>query len=186
MSLEMKIDLPTYNFDKIVFDTCQDDKVTYLKVSLSGVLRMYSLPTENFTVSNVLQSIASDINSLHITLSDDLGNTTFSTNLLLSQLAYHIINKNKQTFEAFFDKELNKEDYTQKIQKVKKFAYNTFGKNATVTYNDTSVTFNSDDSLGYIAKINFKDKTIETNTPGFKELPNDKKNAINTFLLSLL
>lgn len=115
MSLEMKIDLPTYNFDKIVFDTCQDDKVTYLKVSLSGVLRMYSLPTENFTVSNVLQSIASDINSLHTTLSDDLGNTTFSTNLLLSQLAYHIINKNKQTFEAFFDKEINNEDYTQKI-----------------------------------------------------------------------
>lgn len=186
MSLEMKIDLPTYNFDKIVFNTYQDDKVTYLKVTLSGVLRMYSLPTENFTVSNVLQSIASDINSLHTTLTDDLGNTTFSANLLLSQLAYHTINKNKSTFKAFFDKELNNEDYSQKIQKVKKFVYDTFSKEATITYNDTSVTFNSDDSLGYIAKINFKDKTIETNTPGFKELPNNKKNAINTFLLSLL
>ena len=186
MSLEMKIDLPTYSFDKIVFDTCQDDKVTYLKVSLNGVLRMYSLPTENFTVSNILQNIASDINSLHATLSDDLGNTTFSTNLLLSQLAYHTINKNKPTFEAFFGKELNNEDYTQKIQKVKKFVYDTFSKNATITYNDTSVTFNSDESLGYIAKVNFKDKTIETNTPGFKELPDDKKNAVNTFLLSLI
>lgn len=186
MSLEMKIDLPTYNFDKVVFDINQDDKVTYLKVALNGVLRMYSLPTENFTVSNVLQSIASDINSLHTTLSDDLGNTTFSTNLLLSQLVYHTINKNKSNFEAFFAKELNNEDYTQKIQKVKKFVYDTFGKNATIAYDDTSVTFNSDESLGYIAKINFKDKTIETNTPGFKELPNDKKNAINTFLLSLL
>lgn len=185
MSLEMKIDLPTYNFDKIVFDTCQDDKVTYLKVALSGVVRMYSLLTENFTVSNVLQSIASDINR-HTTLTDDLGNTTFSTNLLLSQLAYHTINKNKPIFEAFFDKELNNEDYTQKIQKVKKFVYDNFSKEATITYNDTSVTFNLDESLGYIAKINFKDKTIETNTPGFKELPDDKKNAINTFLLSLI
>lgn len=186
MCLEMKIDLPTYDFDKIVFAIRQDDKVTYLKVSLNGVLRMYSLPTENFTVSNILQSIASDINSLHTTISDDLGNTTFSTNLLLSQLAYHTINKNKPTFESFFDKKLNNEDYTQKIQKAKKFVYDTFGKNATITYNDTSVTFNSDDSLGYVAKINFKYKTIETNTPGFKELPDDKKNAINTFLLSLI
>ena len=186
MSLKMKIDLPTYNFDKIVFAIRQDDKVTYLKVSLNGVLRMYSLPTENFTVSNILQSIASDINSLHTTLSDDLGNTTFSANLLLSQLAYHTINKNKPTFESFFDKKLNNEDYTQKIQKAKRFVYDTFGKNATITYNDTSVTFNSDDSLGYVAKINFKYKTIETNTPGLKELPDDKKNAINTFLLSLI
>lgn len=186
MSLEMKIELPTYDFDKIVFDIKQDDKVTYLKIALNGVVRMYSLPTDNFTVSNILQSIATDINDIYSTLADDLGNTTFSTNLLLSQLAYHTINKNKQTFEAFFDKELNNEDYTQKIQKVKKFVYDTFGKNACITYDDTSVTFNSDESLGYVAKINFRDKTIETNTYGFKDLPDDKKNAINTFLLSLL
>lgn len=186
MNLEMKIGLPTYNFDKIVFDINQDDKVTYLIVILGGVIRRYSLPTENFTVSNVLQNIATDINDVYSTLADDLGNTTFSTSLLLSQLAYHIINKNKPTFESFFDKELNNDDYTQKIQKVKKFVYDTFDKNATITYNDTSVTFNSDESLGYVAKVNFKDKTIETNTPGFKELPDDKKNAINTFLLSLI
>lgn len=186
MSLEMKIELPTYDFDKIVFDIKQDGVVTYLKVTLNGVVRMYSLPTENFTVSNILESIATDINDIHSALAVDLGNTTFSTSLLLSQLAYHTINKNKQTFEAFFDRELNKEDYTQKIQKVKKFAYDTFGKNACVKYDNTSVKFDSDESLDYVAKVNFRDKTVETNTPGFKDLPDDKKNAINTFLLSLL
>lgn len=186
MSLEMKIELPTYDFDKIVFDINQDDKVTYLKAALNGVVRMYSLPTDNFTVSNILQNIATDINDIYSTLADDLGNTTFSTNLLLSQLAYHTINKNKSTFESFFDKELNNEDYTQKIQKVKKFVYDTFGKNACITYNNTSVTFNSDESLGYVAKVNFRDKTIQTNTPGFKDLPDDKKSVINTFLLSLI
>lgn len=186
MSLEMKIELPTYDFDKIVFDINQDDKVTYLKIALNGVLRMFSLPTKDFTVSNILESIANDINAIHLRLSDDLGSLDLSSNFLLYQVAYHTINRNQEIFKSFFDKELNKEDYADKIQKVKKFVYDTFGKNACITYNDTSVTFNLDESLGYVAKINFRDKTIETNTPGFKELPDDKKQAINSLLLSLV
>ena len=186
MSLEMKVHAPTFDIDKLNFDVKETKGIVTLKVSTLCVARMYTLEKDNFSVSSVLEKLTNDINDIYLCLADDLGNTVYVTNLLISQLAYETISKNKDTFEVFFDTQLNKADYSQKINRIKKFARDTFGQDVTITYNDTSITFNNDSSLGYIVKVNVKNKTINTNTPGFIDLPDDKKQVINNFLLTVL